>query len=529
MSQYPQAPPPGTYVPPNESTGSSQGPGFNPQQSQYFQQPQSSSPYQPSTPQYGPPQSHKNSSSAAFGQMFNQAVTTGKPMLNKLGKTISSKLGSKPHAPSTPQHLESYQNYQQHQQQQNPLQAQSFSPQPQQQQWQQPNQQSQPQNTYPTPQQSPYPQSQYATPASGHSGQNNYFPQQAPQAPNAQASSQQPNTPNYNQTQFGHGQNVGGQQQDQTMQGQYQQGQFLQGQSQGQNQHNQFPEQQTGVIGSTQPPMQPTNTASPPPTSVAPNVPIHPNQQTQQPQSGPSTPGLGHMNVANQNGPPAPSHPPSFNATPPPQQYGPAPTPPVHPNQQQPQQQQQQQWTPMAPMSPQAQNSNQTPLSTSPPPPQSAGSQQQAPPIPQPIQQQQPAAVSQAGVAQPAPTEFIAELPADLGNLSLMESSKPQPSQSQYQAYQPPSAGQSPSPAQSFTIPRRAVSMSTLPLADPWRVADPATELPTREFYIIADLLFDALDRKFEPQNTGLLEASKVLESWRVTEFPDEAARKRMH
>lgn len=42
------------------------------------------------------------------------------------------------------------------------------------------------------------------------------------------------------------------------------------------------------------------------------------------------------------------------------------------------------------------------------------------------------------------------------------------------------------------------------------------TELPTREFYIIADLLFDAIDRKFEPQNTGLLEASKILQSWRL-------------
>lgn len=40
------------------------------------------------------------------------------------------------------------------------------------------------------------------------------------------------------------------------------------------------------------------------------------------------------------------------------------------------------------------------------------------------------------------------------------------------------------------------------------------TEQPTREFYILADLLFEALDRKFEPQNTGILEAPKVLRSW---------------
>jgi hypothetical protein len=43
---------------------------------------------------------------------------------------------------------------------------------------------------------------------------------------------------------------------------------------------------------------------------------------------------------------------------------------------------------------------------------------------------------------------------------------------------------------------------------------DPATEVPTREFYILADLLFDALDRKFEPRNTGLLEAPKIIGSW---------------
>jgi hypothetical protein len=50
------------------------------------------------------------------------------------------------------------------------------------------------------------------------------------------------------------------------------------------------------------------------------------------------------------------------------------------------------------------------------------------------------------------------------------------------------------------------------------------TEQPTREFYILADLLFDALDRKFEPQNTGLLEAPKVLRSW--MELTQDAHRK---
>jgi len=63
-----------------------------------------------------------------------------------------------------------------------------------------------------------------------------------------------------------------------------------------------------------------------------------------------------------------------------------------------------------------------------------------------------------------------------------------------------------------------------MPLADPWRFADPITEQPTREFYILADLLFDALDRKFEPHNTGMLEGPKVLRSW--IELSQEAYRK---
>lgn len=66
--------------------------------------------------------------------------------------------------------------------------------------------------------------------------------------------------------------------------------------------------------------------------------------------------------------------------------------------------------------------------------------------------------------------------------------------------------------------------MSNVPYADPWRFADPLTELPTREFYVLADLLYDALDRKFEPQNTGLLEASKILKSW--IDLTEDAIRK---
>ena len=70
------------------------------------------------------------------------------------------------------------------------------------------------------------------------------------------------------------------------------------------------------------------------------------------------------------------------------------------------------------------------------------------------------------------------------------------------------------SPSPGFAIPRRSVSASSFPLADPWRFADPVTQVPTREFYILADLLFDALDRRFAPNNTGLLEAPKILASW---------------
>jgi hypothetical protein len=121
----------------------------------------------------------------------------------------------------------------------------------------------------------------------------------------------------------------------------------------------------------------------------------------------------------------------------------------------------------------------------------------------------------------PSPTGFIAELPAelpaDMGNLNMTKSRSPGPDPSvqapQYQAFRP-SGSQGGSPSASFTIPRRSISANTYPLADPWRFADATTETPTREFYILADLLFDALDRKFEPRNTGLLEAPKILGSW---------------
>jgi hypothetical protein len=141
-------------------------------------------------------------------------------------------------------------------------------------------------------------------------------------------------------------------------------------------------------------------------------------------------------------------------------------------------------------------------------------------PLNAPSQPSQNQPASQQAVPQKdAPTEFVAELPADMGSLSLANSKTNDPA-AQYQAYHPPGA-QAGSPTNRFSVARRAVSTTSLPLADPWRFADATTEQPTREFYILADLIFDSLDRKFEPQNTGLLEGSKVLKSW--VELSEEA------
>lgn len=142
--------------------------------------------------------------------------------------------------------------------------------------------------------------------------------------------------------------------------------------------------------------------------------------------------------------------------------------------------------------------------------------------IPPPAQP--PTPTSQVITPASAPTEFIAELPADMGNLKLADppqASAPQPAQ--YKAYSPSPQNAS-SPAKGFSVPRRAMSASSIPFADPWRWSDPTTDQPTREFFVVADLLFDALDRKFEPRNTGLLEAPKVLASWIDT--TDDARRK---
>ncbi|KAF1970947.1 hypothetical protein BU23DRAFT_537112 [Bimuria novae-zelandiae CBS 107.79] len=535
MSQYPSIPPPGAYTPPNQTP---QPQGFNQQQQQQQQQPhygyqQPQAPYGAPAPGYTPSGSHKPTK--AFGQVLNQAVTQGRPMLDKLGKSISSKLGNKQPKQSTPNHLQSYQNYQQHQQPQ----IQQY----QQTQTQNHSHQGQPfasgqQSVYQTPQQSPFGQSAYGSPASANSGQSNYFPPQAPPTPHQQAVQYQqiPQHPP------GSG-NPGEQSSNDAGQPQSLPTQTPLGQASG---------QQTGVIGNSH--SQAQNATQQSPAAQAPSGVFTPEQQQQQQQQQQQHQQQQQQQqqwtapVPHHQPPPAPQSPVSFHPTPPPQQYGAAPPVPMHLNQQMPQQtpqpQQspqplQQQWTPMSPVSSQTQQVQLPPSASSPPPPPSDSQYPAAPIASQQLPPQQPSPnASQPQLAQspnpvsldkPGPTEFIAELPADLGNASIVEGSKSEqpstnPSQAaQYQAYRPVS-GQSASSGRSHTISRRAVSTSSMPLADPWRFADAVTELPTREFYILADLIFDAIDRRFEPQNTGLLEASKVLESWRAQELPEEAA-----
>jgi hypothetical protein len=431
-----------------------------------------------------------------MNQRLEQAVTTGKPMLNKLGKTISSKLGNKP-PPGPPQHQKSYQGYQSQQGQAQGYpqpQSQPFTPQAQQQQWNQPQHQPPVQASagYVSPQQSPYQQSNYATPASGHSGQSNYFPQQTNQAPNPQPYlPQQPHTASsyvtnqHNQS----GNRVG---QVQAHQGQYGQAQAMQGQPQAPYQHalqqhpqqNQHIGQQVGVTGSSQ-------------GFVVTQSPQVSAQSVQSQWNYRSTEQLPSPASQQQHGI-------STNG---PQSHHSAPSPPAQ------QDQQQRQWNSTSPISPHIQP--QPPHSMSPPPAQQMN---MAPQMSSstPTQSIKPSTPTSQHTA-PAPTEFIAELPAELGNLSLAQS-KPQGSDqsavsSQYQAVHSYDAHKG-SPTPGFTIPRRSLSASTFPLADPWRFADPVTEVPTREFYILADLLFDALDRKFEPTLTGLLEAPKIIGSW---------------
>lgn len=604
--------------------------------------------------------------------MYKQAVSTGKPMLNKLGKSISSKLGNKDKH-QAPQHLESYQSYQGYQQQQqlgqNPYQSSTYSPQP-----QQPPQQWGQQQTL-----------NYGSPASASPGQANYFGQQQ----------QQPPVPGQTASQYGGHQGAATQLQ------------------QTQSQHGSFSGQQMGVTSTPQTPSQSSvNRMS---LSSPPVVPPHPNQQPgQNPSPAPSQNQQFQPGQQQQSPSPAPSQTQPFTTTPPPQQYGGGPNTTILPNQshqqltplqqlqqhqqnmqqqqlqqqqpmhqqqatvppQFPQQMQQQQGAPqqfqqqpsypqqhqqsfqqnpqqfeqqnsasqygnvsplMSPaqpavpvptVSPLPQGAQATPPSQQMQPPQHS----QSPPLPQNGQGQPPdlshtsgPAAGEQGNQQPqstvqiqeqsaafnasAPTQFIAELPADMGNLNISDNvsasqasgqeqqhlpSGPQPNASSYQAFQPPNSEQQatmsmpqqnpmsyqafqpapqaqqpgafkpeprehhtaaftpeprdqhtaafqpmprehqhgnvmpqPAPApyqafqagsspslpgpQGFSIPRRAVSTTGQPVPDQWRIWDPTSEQPTPEFFLFADLVFDALDCKYEPKNTGLLEACKIV------------------
>jgi hypothetical protein len=483
MSQFNSMPSPEPYVPPAQGA---------PAQSQGAQQPLT---YQPNATPYGA-QYQSQKGGGTFGQMMNQrleqAVTTGKPMLNKLGKTISSKLGNKPSG-GPPQHLQSYQSYQTHYGQQNQTQpypqpqSQAFSPHSQSQQWAQP-QHPPPQapSAYPPSQQSPYQQSSYSTPASGHSGQSNYFPQQTTPAPISQSYAPQSPLAATGHTSWQYGQSGGTTEQTQT-QGHDGQSQVLPGQPhapvpQQTQAQGQYTGQNMGVVGASY-----AAQHTPPPThtsGMSPGIPV----QSMQPQWEQAVTGQQPVSPA----------------------YTPQPITTTSP----PANSDQQQWNSSSSNGAHGQGQPQTlPYSASPPPAQQMNASPQ--PSDKPIQLSQSSTpASHHAAPYSAPTEFIAELPADLGNLTLVES-KPQEreSSSHYQAFHP-SLSQTGSPSPGFTIPRRSLSVSTVPLADPWRFADPVTEVPTREFYILADLLFDALDRKIEPKNTGLLEAPKIIGSW---------------
>ncbi|KZM26523.1 hypothetical protein ST47_g2308 [Ascochyta rabiei] len=495
-------PPLGVYIPPNQSQSTPPQGYTAHHQQQGYQQSQASTTYTSSGSGHGQPgQSHK-AGGGTFGQMMNQAVTTGKPMLNKLSKTISSKLGSKQSTPATPQHLQSYQNYQQQyaQQAQTYGQQQSHVLNPQ---IQHAQQQPQAPSAYPT-QQPPYQQPNH------DSGNSDYLTHQASStthAPYNQAAlpSQQSSHVGYNGSPIGQGGNgiAVGEQHVQVQQDQYHQGQTSQTLAQGQHQQQplqaQYTGQQTGVVGGSL--LHGSTPQSPEPPHASPQSPAPQQSQWHNPHtsSGQSFSSTYQQPLVSN------THSQSYFSTA--NAQGQANS---------------QQWTPLSPTGSEGQYQGCSPsASINPAPPLPV---QSKPPgvsnvSPQQSQSSTPAPQSTAAYSRP-PTEFIAELPADMGSLSIEEAKPfkhaPSPSSEQaspYQAYQTSSAQTGPS-SPSFTIARRAVSVSHVPYADPWRFADPLTEIPTREFYVLADLLFDALDRKFEPQNTGLLEASKILKSW---------------
>ncbi|RMZ71361.1 BDH1-stereospecific (2R 3R)-23-butanediol dehydrogenase [Pyrenophora seminiperda CCB06] len=503
MSQYNHMPPPGPYIPPNQGAPAQQG----------------HTPHQYNTTSYGA-SNQTQKGAGGFGQMMNQrleqAVTTGKPMLNKLGNAISSKLGNKP-SPGSPRPPQNYHNYQNQYGQQNQAhtyqqpQGQTFSPPPppQQQNWGHPP--PPPSNASPATQHSPYQQPNYSTPTSGPPASSNYFPQQTNQPPAAQAYAPQSpplTSPGYNQSQYSQGGSPGGQMQTQ---GQYGQGQGMQvypsapfqTPNQVQNHHTGH---QVGVIGGSQ---SVQNIASPHTSCVSPVAGTQPIQ-----------PQWGHPSGEQMSG--GVIQPQADVPTKPLPPYSPAPSPLGQKEQNE--QQVWNSWNNASPANnPTQRHSQMLPASVN---PLATHQWDVAPQLPsnKPVHSiSLPGSPPHDGGPHSAPAEFIAELPGDMGSLTLLESKPQTPSLgnagSPYQAYRP--SGSSPSPGHSPSL--QTQNGNNRPLGDPWRFANITTETPTREFYILADLLFDALDQKFEPRHTGLLEAPKVLGGW--VRLTDDARR----
>ncbi|KAH8724302.1 hypothetical protein GQ44DRAFT_773232 [Phaeosphaeriaceae sp. PMI808] len=55
----------------------------------------------------------------------------------------------------------------------------------------------------------------------------------------------------------------------------------------------------------------------------------------------------------------------------------------------------------------------------------------------------------------------------------------------------------------------------------PWSILIPGTEQASPQFIAYLSFLFDAIDQRFEPRNTGLLEAFKIVEFWKL-ESPEQ-------
>jgi hypothetical protein len=464
MSQYGSMPSPSPYVPPGQQQQ---------QQQQHQHAHQQPPPYQTTAnaAKYEPP-GYAQKSGGILGQMVNQHLTNGKPMLNKLGKSISSRLGNMPFTSGPTQQTPSYQNYQNHYGQQNQApayqqpssQVSSPRPQQQQQQW------GQVQHPSPPPVSSPYQQPGYFTSTPGHSAHANYPVQQTQQSPVSQSYTPPlPVTTSGYVAQYGQvgsaieqGQTYGQHNHSQLGQSPYQPPmQELQGSYTG---------QENGIVAGM-----PNYTANRPPQMAG--QPPQPQwgssspvkQDLARPEQQPGLPGYHSQHVASPGTPVSQEQHQHWNGvSPPSKRYDQVHvTAPHHSASPSPTQQ--------VNMVPQTQSNGAWKTNTT----------------ATPVSYQAVSEVTSPGFA----VELPAELPADLGNLSL-ESGGPQPSMKASEV------------AQSGT----------------WALVDAATESPTSEFYALADLLFDALDSKFEPRNTGLLEGSKMISS-NVMRLSDEEKR----